>query len=172
MLTLVLGGARSGKSRYAQSLVGERAVRYIATAQASGDAEMGRRIERHRANRPAHWRTVEAPFSVVDAVRAEGEEIIIVDCITVWLSNLSFRHRELRAAAREKRLLGEVSAFIDGVRDRNVIAVSNDVGGGIVPESTVAREFRDVQGLANQRFAEAADKVVLMVAGIPSILKG
>lgn len=171
MLTLILGGARSGKSRYAQSLCGERAVRYVATALASGDGEMSRRIERHRAERPKHWSTMEAPHALVDAVRAPGDELILVDCVTVWLSNLSYRHRELRADAREKRLLREVDAFIDLTRARDVIVVSNDVGSGIVPDSAVAREFRDVQGLANQAMAAAADKVVLMVAGIPSVIK-
>lgn len=172
MLTLVLGGARSGKSRYAQSLCGaDRAVRYIATAQAAGDAEMSRRIERHRADRPPHWKTVEAPFALVAAISESNEELLLVDCITVWLANLSYRHRELRAEAREKRLLGEVSDFVEATRGRDVIAVSNDVGSGIVPESPVAREFRDIQGLANQTIAAAADSVTLMVAGIPTIVK-
>ena len=171
MLTLVLGGARSGKSRYAQSLCGGQRVRYIATAQSAGDAEMTRRIERHRSERPPHWRTVEAPFALVDAVREPGDELILVDCITVWLSNLSYRHRELRTEARATRLLGEVSDFIEATSARNVIAVSNDVGSGIVPESPVAREFRDVHGLANQGIAEAAEKVISMVAGIPVTVK-
>lgn len=172
MLTLVLGGARSGKSRHAQSLAGERAVRYIATAQASGDAEMTRRVERHRRERPSRWTTVEAPFALADAIRAAGEELRLVDCVTVWLSNLSYRHRELHPAAREKRLLGEVSAFIEAASAHDVIAVSNDVGSGIVPDSPIAREFRDLQGLANQEIAAAADRVIHMVAGMPTMLKG
>ena len=172
MLTLVLGGARSGKSRYAQSLCADRPVRYIATAQAAGDTEMSRRIERHRAERPSHWKTVEAPFALVAAISEPHEGLLLVDCVTVWLANLSYRHRELRTEAREKRLLGEVSDFVEATWDRDVIAVSNDVGSGIVPESPVAREFRDIQGLANQTIAAAADRVVLMVAGIPTIVKG
>jgi len=171
MLTLVLGGARSGKSRYAQSLCGDKPVRYIATAQVAGDAEMSRRIERHRSERPTHWETVEAPFALVDAMREPGDALLLVDCITVWLANLSYRHRELCAEAREKRLLGEVSNFVEAAHGPDVIAVSNDVGGGIVPESPVAREFRDLQGLANQTIAAASDKVVLMIAGIPTIVK-
>ena len=171
MLTLVLGGARSGKSRYAQSLCGERPVRYVATAHAAGDAEMSRRIERHRSERPSHWKTIEAPFALADAIRDKGDELLLVDCITVWLSNLSYRHRELRPDAREKRLLGEVSAFIEATTEHDVIAVSNDVGNGIVPDSAVAREFRDLQGLANQKLAAAADKVIHMIAGIPTVLK-
>lgn len=193
MLTLVLGGARSGKSRYAQSLCGDKPVRYIATAQAAGDGEMSRRIERHRSERPPHWNTVEAPFALVDAIREPpqspqsprspqlpqlpqlpelDDEIVLVDCITVWLANLSYRYRELRIEAREKRSLREVSDFVEATRGRDVIAVSNDVGSGIVPESPVAREFRDLQGLANQAIAAASDHVVLMVAGIPTIVKG
>jgi adenosylcobinamide kinase/adenosylcobinamide-phosphate guanylyltransferase len=175
MLTLVLGGARSGKSRYAQSLCGARPVRYLATAQAAGDAEMSRRIERHRAERPSHWQTVEVPVALVDAVRApgDGDTIVVVDCITVWLSNLSYRHRGLRPEAREKRILGEVSDFIaaSAAADREVIAVSNDVGNGIVPDSPVAREFRDLQGLANQKLAAASKRVFSMVAGIPMVVK-
>ena len=135
---------------------------------------MIRRIERHRSERPPHWKTVEAPFALVDAIREprqSDDELILVDCVTVWLANLSYRHRELRAEAREKRLLGEVSKFVEAVHRRDLIAVSNDVGGGIVPESPVAREFRDLQGLTNQAIAAAADKVVLMVAGIPTMVK-
>ncbi|GMR21724.1 MAG: bifunctional adenosylcobinamide kinase/adenosylcobinamide-phosphate guanylyltransferase [Acidobacteriota bacterium] len=136
---------------------------------------MSRRVERHRSERPPHWKTVEAPFALVDAIgdpRRSDDELLLVDCITVWLANLSYRHRELRAEAREKRLLGEVSDFVEATHGRDLIVVSNDVGSGIVPESTVAREFRDLQGLANQTIAAAADSVVLMVAGIPTIVKG
>ena len=136
---------------------------------------MSRRIERHRSERPPHWKTVEAPFALVDCIcepRQSDDEIVLVDCITVWLATLSYRHRELRAEARERRLLGEVSHFVEAARGHDVIAVSNDVGGGIVPDSPVAREFRDLQGLANQTIAAAADRVVLMVAGIPTIVKG
>lgn len=132
---------------------------------------MTRRIEKHRAERPEHWETVEAPLGVVDAVRASEGAILVVDCITIWLSNLCYRHRALRPEAREQRVLGEVSAFVEAASDREVIAVSNEVGSGIVPESAVAREFRDLQGLANQKLAEAAEHVVLMVAGLPLALK-
>jgi adenosylcobinamide kinase/adenosylcobinamide-phosphate guanylyltransferase len=111
----------------------------------------------------------------VDAVRApgDGDTIVVVDCITVWLSNLSYRHRGLRPEAREKRILGEVSDFIaaSAAADREVIAVSNDVGNGIVPDSPVAREFRDLQGLANQKLAAASKRVFSMVAGIPMVVK-
>ncbi len=174
MLTLVLGGARSGKSRHAQTLCGDHPVRYLATAQAAGDAEMSRRIERHRADRPPNWETLEVPFALVDAVRAAGDTIVVIDCLTVWLSNLSYRHRALRPEAREKRLLGEVSDLVVAAvaaPRREVIVVSNDVGGGIVPDSPVAREFRDLQGLANQSIASASTRVFLMVAGIAVVVK-
>jgi adenosylcobinamide kinase/adenosylcobinamide-phosphate guanylyltransferase len=177
MLTLVLGGARSGKSRYAALLCGSEPVRYIATAQAAGDAEMSRRIERHRADRPEHWETLEAPIELAKAVGAGGvgaNTVVLVDCITIWLSNLSFRHRALRPDVREKRILGEVSEFVAAATaspERTVIVVSNDVGNGIVPESAVAREFRDLQGLSNQAIAAASTRVILMVAGLPMIVK-
>ena len=135
---------------------------------------MSRRIERHRSERPPHWQTVEAPFALVDAIgepRPSDDELLLVDCITVWLANLSYRHRELCADAREKRLLAAVSEFVEAARGLEVIAVSNDVGSGIVPDSSVAREFRDLQGLTNQTIAAAADRVVLMVAGIATIVK-
>ncbi len=175
MLTLILGGARSGKSRYAQSLCGDApSVVYIATAEGGDDPEMKRRIAHHRAERPSHFRTVEAPVALPEAIAALGaarEEIILVDCMTLWLSNLSYRHRALRPETRQTRILDAVSAFIEAAREREMIVVSNQVGGGVVPESAVAREFRDLQGLANQAVAGEADRVVLMVAGLPLAVK-
>ncbi len=175
MLTFVLGGARSGKSRYAQTLAGVApSVVYIATASAGDDPEMKRRIARHRAERPPHFRTIEAPVELVEAVEAVKDGVILVDCMTLWLSNLSYRHRALRPEARESRILGAVSAFIEAAcqREGKIIVVSNEVGEGVVPDSSVARYFRDLQGLANQAVAREADRVVLMVAGIPLTLKG
>ena len=175
MLTLILGGARSGKSRYAQALVSDAPrVTYIATASAGDDPEMKRRIARHRAERPPHFRTIEAPVALVEAVEAVKDGVILVDCMTLWLSNLCYRHRALRHEAREARILGAVSAFIEAARERqgDIIVVSNEVGGGVVPDSAVARDFRNLQGLANQAVAGEADRVVLMVAGIPFAVKG
>ncbi len=175
MLTLILGGARSGKSRYAQTLVGDAPlVVYIATASAGDDPEMKRRIARHRAERPSHFRTVEAPVALVEAVEAVKDGVLLVDCMTLWLSNLCYRHRALRQEARESRILGAVSAFIKAARERTgeVIVVSNEVGEGVVPDSAIARDFRDLQGLANQAVAREADRVVVMVAGIPRAVKG
>ena len=110
----------------------------------------------------------------MEAVEAVKDGVILVDCMTLWLSNLCYRHRALRREAREARILGAVSAFIEAARARqgDIIVVSNEVGGGVVPDTAVARDFRDLQGLANQAVAGEADRVVLMVAGIPVAVKG
>lgn len=172
MLTLVIGGARSGKSRYAQSLARseERPVLFVATATPE-DPEMAARIERHRADRPPHWKTLEAPLDVVAAVRG-ADTVVLLDCVTLWISNLLYEHRALDRGAREARILGEVEALAAVLIEKEAIAVSNEVGEGIVPESSLAREFRDLQGQANQILAREAGRVVLLVAGIPLALKG
>lgn len=177
MLTLVIGGARSGKSRFAQALCAERQrqpVVFVATAPSAGDPEMAERIRRHQAGRPAGWTTIEAPLELVSAVRsaAPQDAVVLVDCVTLWLSNLLFRHRELDRDAREPRILAEVEALAGALGERESVAVTNEVGMGIVPESAVAREFRDLQGRSNQILAETARRVVLMVAGLPMTLKG
>ena len=171
MLTLVLGGARSGKSRYAQSLAAAAGepVLFVATALPN-DPEMAARIARHRRDRPAHWRTLEAPLDVVAAARS-SEAAVLVDCVTLWISNLLFEHRRLERASRETRILGEVELLAAALREREAFAVSNEVGEGIVPENPTAREFRDLQGQANQILAREASRVVLLVAGIPLALK-
>ncbi|MGH9320867.1 MAG: bifunctional adenosylcobinamide kinase/adenosylcobinamide-phosphate guanylyltransferase [Vicinamibacteria bacterium] len=177
MLTLILGGARSGKSRYAGSLCdGEDAVVFIATApptDAEHDPEMASRISRHRAERPAHWVTIEATLDVAAAVRSAepSGSVVLVDCVTLWLSNLLYQHRGLARDAREARILEDVGALAEAAHDRRVIAVSNEVGEGIVPETPLSREFRDLQGQANQMLARSASRVVLLVAGIPLSLK-
>ncbi len=175
MLTLVLGGARSGKSRYAQSLAAAAGgpVVFIATAElvsAGEDPEMAARIARHRADRPSHWKTLEAPLAVVAAVHST-ESLVLVDCVTLWISNLLYEHRTLDRSSREKTILAEVEALSSALRERESIAVSNEVGEGIVPETPLAREFRDLQGQANQILAREASRVVLLVAGIPLTLK-
>jgi adenosylcobinamide kinase/adenosylcobinamide-phosphate guanylyltransferase len=174
MLTLILGGARSGKSRHAQSLASAaaagRSVFFVATAT-SEDPEMAERIARHRAVRPPHWKTIEAPLDIAAAIR-DAEGIILVDCATIWISNLLYAHRALDRASRERKILGEVEALTAVLREKESILVSNEVGEGIVPESAVAREFRDLQGQGNQIFARAASRVALVVAGIPLTLKG
>jgi len=187
MLTLVLGGARSGKSRYAQSLCKSSIhVIYIATAHSGADTddhEMRERIARHRADRPAEWQTVEEPLDLSRAVLGSPAEAdLLIDCITLWISNLMWEFREKSAAEQEKMILAEVDGLIDAVRLRNeksiasgtageVVIVSNEVGGGLAPEHPVARAFRDMQGFANQRLAHAADNVVFIIAGLPLRLK-
>jgi adenosylcobinamide kinase / adenosylcobinamide-phosphate guanylyltransferase len=175
LLTLVIGGARSGKSRYAQTLCAKRErVVVVATARPDDDPEMEARIRRHRADRPAHWTTIEEPLDLVSAVgRASDGATVLVDCVTLWLSNLQFQYRGLDPLSRETRILGEVAALARAVgeRDADAVFVTNEVGEGIVPDSSVAREFRDLQGRANQILAGDAELVVLMVAGLPVTVK-
>jgi len=176
VLTLVLGGARSGKSRHAQSLAAAAGgpVLFVATAapvSPDEDPEMAARIARHLADRPSHWKTLEAPLDVVGVVRS-AEAVVLVDCVTIWISNLLYHHRPLERASREKHIVDEVEALAAVLRESEAIAVSNEVGEGIVPETPLAREFRDLQGQANQILAREASRVVLLVAGIPLTLKG
>ncbi|MEJ0092689.1 MAG: bifunctional adenosylcobinamide kinase/adenosylcobinamide-phosphate guanylyltransferase [Methylocella sp.] len=164
---LVLGGARSGKSSYAQKLAetsGRRPV-LIATAQAH-DAEMAARIARHAAERGADWGLIEEPLELAPALVREAREdrIIVVDCATLWLSNLLLLEADLAEATDQ---LARSVARLGGP----VIFVSNEVGGGIVPENALARTFRDAQGWLNQALAAACDSVVLITAGIALQLK-
>lgn len=166
-LTLVLGGARSGKSRYAEGLITALPApwTYIATAEAYDD-EMKDRIAEHAARRGAGWQTREAPHTLPAAIRAEAQNgaPILVDCMTLWLSNLLIAERPWGP---------EADALLDAIdtRPAPVILISNEVGQGIVPENALARAFRDAQGLLNQRIAACADRVVLVAAGLPLTLK-
>jgi adenosylcobinamide kinase / adenosylcobinamide-phosphate guanylyltransferase len=187
MLTLVLGGARSGKSHYAQSLCNSSYhVIYIATAptgDGADDPEMCERIARHRADRPAEWQTIEEHLDLSRAVRdAPIEATLLIDCVTLWISNLMWKFRDITNAEQEKLILSEIDELIEAVRIRaekpiasdtagEVVIVSNEVGCGLVPEHSVARAFRDLQGFANQRLARASDNVVLVIAGLPLRLK-
>jgi adenosylcobinamide kinase/adenosylcobinamide-phosphate guanylyltransferase len=173
MLTLVLGGARSGKSRYAQTLIGDRAAIYVATARRTRDREMSRRIERHRMDRPASWITVEEPELVPKVVQyvEPSNAPVLVECVTLWLSNLFERESHTPAPRQQDILMGAVRELADACRMREVVAVSNEVGGGIVPTTRVGRRFRDLQGWANQILAAEAHSVVLVVAGLPLALK-
>lgn len=164
---LVLGGARSGKSSYAQSraeaLAGE--LRFVATAQAF-DAEMADRIARHRADRGPRWSTIEAPVELAAAIRAESGEdrVLLVDCLTLWTSNLLLAGHDIAAATGE---------LVKSVSDAPgpLILVANEVGLGIVPDNALARRFRDEAGRVNQRIAAAASEVVFIAAGLPLRLK-
>lgn len=166
LLTVVLGGARSGKSRYAESLIAALPPPwvYVATAQA-GDAEMTERIAQHRARRRQDWQTVEAPHDLAGALSAvAGDVPVLVDCLTLWLSN-----RMLAGADVDAEAAG-LEAAIAGRRGA-VVVVSNEVGSGIVPDNALARRFRDLHGHLNQRLAARAGRVVLMVAGLPLVVK-
>ncbi len=165
-LTFVLGGARSGKSRHAESLITALPPPwiYIATAQA-GDDEMAARIKIHRERRAAHWRTVEAPRELAPAFAACGDAPVLVDCLTLWLSNLMLADADVEAetAQLEKALVAA---------NGPVVLVANEVGSGIVPSYPLGRRFRDAQGVLNQRIAARAERVILMVAGLPLAVKG
>jgi|SRR5579872_2968636 len=174
MLTLILGGARSGKSRLAERLAAKAGrVTYIATARNSGDAEMTARIELHRARRPASWRTIEEPLALADAVELAAPDAgaIVVDCLTIWLSNLFWEPREGPAGRIDDTVRSELLRIQAASHSCRIILVSNELGSGTVPEHAVSRAFRDAQGLWNQWAAEAADTVILTVAGLPLYLK-
>jgi adenosylcobinamide kinase/adenosylcobinamide-phosphate guanylyltransferase len=167
--TLVLGGARSGKSRFVlgRPSVGAR-VTFVATARA-GDPEMAERIERHRAERPPHWKTLEEPYDLVPCLRdaCAGADAVIVDCLTLWVANLMLRGDADDAVVAETDRL--VALFAASPVDLTL--VSNEVGLGVHPATDDGRHFRDLLGRVNQRLAAAADRVVLMVAGLPFTLK-
>ena len=163
-VTLVLGGARSGKSRHAESLItaGPPPWVYVATAEPLDD-EMTSRIAAHRARRGAGWRDLEAPRDLAGAL-AGLRDAVLVDCLTLWLSNLMLADADIEAeSARLEDVLTRMAA--------PVVLVSNEVGSGIVPDNALARRFRDAQGRLNQRIAARADRVVLMVAGLPLVVK-
>ena len=166
-ITLVLGGARSGKSRYAERLIEAAASvgTYCATAQA-GDAEMAERIAVHRSRRGPFWRTVEAQLALAEAIAAERvpERPILVDCLTLWLSNLLFAGRSIEVET------GCLSAALRAACGP-VVLVSNEVGMGLVPETPLGRRFRDEAGRLNQEVAALADRVVFVAAGLPLVLK-
>jgi len=166
-LSLVLGGAASGKSRFAEGLVTGSGLApvYIATAQV-WDAEMAAKIAAHRADRGAGWHTIEEPVAIADALTGlKPSQAVLVDCATLWLSNLIPAEADLGIAE---------TALLKALADcpAPVVIVSNEVGQGIVPDNALARRFRNAQGMLNQRIAAQAGLVVLVAAGLPLILKG
>ena len=165
-LTLVLGGARSGKSRHAERLVmaAPSPWIYVATAQAFDD-EMTARIAEHRSRRAEGWHTVEAPLDLAGVIAAHADSgPVLIDCLTLWLSNVMLDGRDVETACDT---LVDVLANATGP----IVVVSNEVGLGIVPDNALARRFRDAQGRLNQEIAAGADRVVLMTAGLPLTLK-
>lgn len=168
-VTLVLGGARSGKSSHAEALVRATGLSriYLATA-AAHDAEMAERIARHRTDRAADgWRTVEEELDLAGilAVEARPDRAVLVECLTLWLSNLMLAGRDV--PAEQQRLLAALHAAAGPV-----MLVANEVGLGLVPETPLGRAFRDAQGRLNQAVAALADRVVFVAAGLPLVLKG
>lgn len=166
-LTLVIGGARSGKSRYAESLImrSGRARVYIATAEAWDD-EMRQRIQAHIADRGPDWRTLEAPQDLPLALSTvAADEVVLLDCATLWLTNRMLADADLRA---------ETTTLLDALQHcpAPVVVVSNEVGWSIVPENALARAFRDAQGRLNQALAQQADLAIAVMAGLPLALKG
>jgi adenosylcobinamide kinase/adenosylcobinamide-phosphate guanylyltransferase len=176
-LTLILGGARSGKSSYAQKIAAERgdAVLYVATAEA-GDDEMARRIAAHRAERPAHWQTLEASQNVGAAIRlrANQNQIVLLDCLTLLANNAIVPLPEpVTEETATQALKKEVDELMRAYRTNNAewIIVSNEVGLGLVPPYPLGRAYRDALGRANQQLAAIADEVIIMVAGLPVKIK-
>ncbi len=166
-VALVLGGARSGKSALAERLARNSGLSrvFVATAEA-WDAEMEERIARHRADRGEGWRTVEAPLQAADALADHDghDNVIVLDCLTLWLSNLILAERDVEAAAAT--LCGRLRGM-----SARVVVVSNEVGLGVVPDTPLGRRFRDAQGRLNQQVAAIADRVILVAAGLPLRLK-
>jgi adenosylcobinamide kinase / adenosylcobinamide-phosphate guanylyltransferase len=167
--TFILGGVRSGKSRYAGELAAAhgRAVTVIATGAAK-DEEMAARIEAHRASRPAHWSVLEEPLRLAAALRIAAAQsgVIVVDCLTLWLSNLLCLEDEDLLRRESASLIDALAAL-----DTDCILISNEVGFGIIPASALARRFGDEVGALHQQLAQLCDRVVLMVAGLPVTLK-
>jgi len=170
-MILITGGCRSGKSRFALDYANQHFSKkiYLATCEAL-DEEMAQRIEHHKKMRSPEWQTIEEPIEIVNKITRYGDEadVILLDCITLWLSNLLMRRKD------DPEIMEEISRFIATIKEKqtSLILVSNEVGLGIVPVDPLGRRFRDLSGTANQKIAEVVNTVILMVSGIPIFLKG
>jgi len=170
-MIFITGGCRSGKSQYALDYTNRHFHKklYLATCEAL-DEEMVRRVENHKRRRGPEWWTIEEPVEIVDHIkgRGDGPEVILIDCVTLWLSNLLLR------GDSDSRIMEEVDRLVRALRETQMssLIVSNEVGMGIVPVDPLGRRFRDLSGMANQKIAGEADCVVFMVSGIPMFLKG
>jgi adenosyl cobinamide kinase/adenosyl cobinamide phosphate guanylyltransferase len=164
-ITLVLGGARSGKSRHAEQLVTRAAAPwvYVATAQTFDD-EMRARVAEHQARREPGWQTVNAPVDLADALAKAAGRPVLVDCLTIWLTNLMLGGHDIAVETNT------LETALDK-RDAPTVLVSNEVGLGIVPDTPLGRAFRDAAGRLNQRIAARADRVLFMIAGLPLTIK-
>ena len=167
----IVGGARSGKSSYGQKIAEgfSRNVTFFATAVAF-DFEMKERIALHKASRPAHWKTIEEPKELTEALLRESQsgEIFLVDCLGLLINNF------LLDQLSEKTILTKIEEFAEAVKKipQTIVAVSNEVGEGLVPADALSRKFRDLVGILNQKMAACADKVISMHCGIPLVIKG
>jgi adenosylcobinamide kinase/adenosylcobinamide-phosphate guanylyltransferase len=170
-LIFITGGCRSGKSRFALDYANQHFSKkmYLATCEAL-DQEIAQRIEHHKKMRGPEWHTIEEPIEISDQIKLHGDEVevIVLDCITLWLSNLLMRRKD------DLEIMEEISRFINTIKEKqtSLILVSNEVGLGIVPVDPLGRRFRDLSGMANQKIAEVVNTVILMVSGIPIFLKG
>jgi adenosylcobinamide kinase/adenosylcobinamide-phosphate guanylyltransferase len=166
----VMGGARSGKSSWALRYAEEHydSYIYLATAEVL-DEEMAERVRLHRELRNAKWGLVEEPLMIAEALETKcaGADAVLIDCLTVWLSNVLLKMGDEQVAAYEHSLFEAISR-----RKQTIIAVANEVGTGVVPEYALGRKFRDLAGSLNQRIAAMADKAFYMIAGLPMCLKG
>lgn len=172
MVTLVLGGVRSGKSRYAQQLAGSAEnVMFVATAEVRDDSEMRAKVERHRSERPSSWVTVEEPIELARPLSApcQSSQVFLIDCLTFFASNMLERFGEDTQVSHP-----QIEQFCSALAriQCSVILVSNEVGSGVVPAYALGRRFRDLAGEVNQRVAAIADNVIFMVAGLPMVVKG
>ena len=181
-ITLVIGGVRSGKSRFAADLAsrlaGDTPVAFVATARRGQTGGMDTRIEKHRANRPGHWQTIESPLGLAEALRlASGVGVVLVDCLTMWISNILYECGDSGAPDFEARVRSDldhrVEQLMDGLRETPVpvILVTNEVGAGVAPPTRLGAVFADLQGEVNQKVAGRADAVWQLVAGIPVQIK-
>ena len=173
MLSLVIGGARGGKSRFALSLgASARRPLYLATATAE-DEEMVARIQRHRSERDARWTTLEESLEIGAAIERQTPEhdFILLDCLTLWLSNFAWTRRECSEQQIHSAAIAEIARVAAASAPSHVVLVTNEVGCGLVPESKVSRSFRDLQGWVNQEAARLADSVFLVTAGIAIPIK-
>ena len=170
-MIFITGGARSGKSRFALDYANQHFSKklYLATCEVL-DEEMAQRVEGHKKMRGPEWKTVEEPIELVDKINQYGDqvEVILLDCITLWLSNLLMKGND------DLKIQDGINRLMEMMRQTptSLIVVSNEVGMGIVPADPLSRRFRDLSGMANQRIAEVAEMVIFMVSGIPIFLKG
>jgi len=178
MLTLILGGARSGKSSFAEKIAqkkGGNEVSYVATAEAR-DEEMKKRIKKHKNMRNSNWQTIEEPLFLGEVLSSLSPgKVVLVDCITIFITNHIFlnenKNEKIDYSSKEEKIIEEIEKIIEQSKNKDVILVSNEIGMGVVPSNKLGREFRDIAGRVNQFLAQEAAEVYLTIAGIPVELK-